>query len=133
MEWRSRRDRRIEALPFPAGIRIVDAAVQALRVVAHRIGHAQRYELALRKHQQSLRQIAGRNRRILAGAKRVEAINKVVIRRVGAAVLHRSFVVRTREWIERPALRAVLPRRGGRAIERALALAAVEAREMSAR
>src|SRR5260370_31621193 len=54
VEWGSRRDGRVEALPFPAAVRIIDAAVEALCVVAHRIRHAQRYELAVVQHQQTL-------------------------------------------------------------------------------
>src|SRR6202030_4207699 len=81
---------------------------------------------------QSFGQITGRNRRVLAGSERVKNVDKVVIRRIGAAVFHRSLIVRTRERIERPAFGAVLPSRG-RAVERALALAAVKARVVSAR
>ena len=119
--------------PFQPAVRIIDAAVQTFRVVAHWIRHAQRHELAVHQRQHSLGQIAGRKRHVLADTQHVEPIDEVIVRRVGAAVLHRSLVIRTRERIERPAFRAVLPSRGGRAVERALALAAVEAGVMSAR
>jgi hypothetical protein len=46
VEWGSRRDRRVDALPLPAAVRIVDAAVQTFGVVPHRIWHAQGHELA---------------------------------------------------------------------------------------
>src|SRR2546428_13788520 len=133
VEWRPRGDGRVEALALPATVRIVYAAAQPFRVVAHGVRDGQRHELAVPQTQQSLGQVAGRQRHVLACAKRVEAIDEVIVRRIGAAVLHRSLVVRTREWIERPAFRTVLSRRGGRAVERALALAAIEAGEMSAR
>src|SRR3989475_7219816 len=133
VEWRPRGDGRVEALALPATVRIVYAAVQAFRVVAHGARHAQRHELAVHQHQQSLGQIAGRQRHGLACSQRVEAIDEVIVRRIGAAVLHRSLVVRTREWIERPAFRTVLSCCGGRAGERGPALSAGETRGISAR
>src|SRR5262245_27664252 len=42
VKWRARRDARPDALPFPPSSRIVDAAVDALRVEAHGIRDAER-------------------------------------------------------------------------------------------
>src|SRR5579862_4411858 len=47
VEWGSRRDWRVDTLSLPATVRIIDPAVQAFRVEAHGIRHAQRYELAV--------------------------------------------------------------------------------------
>src|SRR5262249_29447437 len=66
MEWRSRRDRGIDALSLPAAIGIIDTAVEAFGVVTHWIRHAQRHEFAVHQHQQSLGQIAGRKWHVLA-------------------------------------------------------------------
>ena len=47
MERRAAAERRPQSAALPAGIGIVDAAVEALGVEAHRIGHAQDDELAV--------------------------------------------------------------------------------------
>src|SRR5207237_8954703 len=62
----------------------------------------------------------------------VVLIHPRVIARLGAARVGHALQLRSGERIERPAFGAVLAR-GARAVERSLALAPVETREMSAR
>src|SRR4030095_7834953 len=52
VERRARRDRRVDALALPASLRIVDAPVHSLREEPHRVGHAQREELAVDEREQ---------------------------------------------------------------------------------
>jgi hypothetical protein len=61
------------------------------------------------ERQHSLGQVAGRKRHVLADAEHVEAIDEVVVRRVGAGVVDRALVIRTRQGIERPAFRHCWP------------------------
>src|SRR5213593_303806 len=123
---------RPQPFALPAAIRIVDAAVHPLGVEAHRIGNAQVHELAVHEGEQRLVGVAGGDRDALAEPERVELIDPDVVARLGAARLRHVLQLRAGEWIECPALGAVLPR-GVRSIQRPLALAPVEAREMSAR
>src|SRR5208283_6063006 len=78
---------------------------------------------------QGIGRIAGGDRHIPAQAECVMLIHPGIVARLGAAGTGYTFELRSRKWVESPAFRAVLPRRR-RAIERALALAPVEAGEM---
>src|SRR4030095_13899801 len=120
-----------EALAFPARIRVVDTTVHPLCVEAHGVGDAKDDELSVHEGEQPLVGVSGADRHVAAQAERVELIDPGVVACLGAAGIRHVRKLRTRERIERPALRTVLPRRLG-AVERPLALPAVEAREMSA-
>ena len=119
------------AAALPSAFRIVDAPVHPLRVEAERVRHAHHDPLAVLEREQSFRQVAGVDRRVRAEAERVELIDPRVVAALGAAAVGDAFHLRQRLRIERPALRAVLPGRR-RSVERHLALAAIEARHVTA-
>src|SRR5581483_939553 len=123
--------RRPQAAPFPAGARIVDAAVEPFRVEPERIRHAKDDHLAVRPRDQAVVQVPRRHRYVVAEAKRVVLIDPRVVARLGA-VLADSLEPRTGILLERPAFRTMVAGRL-RAVQRALALAAVEAFQMPAR
>src|SRR5579872_84356 len=122
-----------ESLALPAGFRIIDAAVQALGEEAHRVGNSHHQELSGLgiERFESVHLVAGGDRSILAEAERVELVDPVVVVGVHAAVFRRALEARTGRAIERPTFWAVLAG-GGRAVQRALALAAVKAGEVAA-
>src|SRR3954468_20244178 len=64
-----------EATPFPAAVRVVDAAVDPFRVGPHRIRHADGYPLSILERQVTIGFIPCRNRRIVAEAERVALID----------------------------------------------------------
>src|SRR5207237_3819061 len=117
---------------LPVLFRVVDAPVEPLGVIAHRVRHAQHDELALDQREQRIVEVAGGDRHVLAEAKGVELVDPGVIARLDAARVGDVLELRSWERVKSPAFGAVLAR-GLRTVERALALAAVEAREMSAR
>src|SRR6185437_2705200 len=122
--------RRPDAARLPAAIRIVDAAVHPLGVEAHRIGHAHHHPFAVDQRKQRVVLVAGRDRHVLAEAERVVLIDPGVVARLGA-VLADAGKARTRILIETPAFGTGVTGRGGRAVERAFALAAIELAEMA--
>src|SRR6266513_1546059 len=117
---------------LPAGARVVDAAIEPLRVKTHGVRHAENHEFPVLERKQRVVGVAGRDRRIAAQSEGVVLIHPRVIARLGAARVGHALQLRSGERIERPAFGAVLAR-GARAVERSLALAPVETREMSAR
>src|SRR5688572_29989961 len=97
-----------EAFTLPAGARIVDSAVQPLRVKTERIRNAQNDPLPVFQREQSLGSIAGVDRRIPAEAKRIELIYPRVIAGFGTSRLGVTLHLRQRFGEERPALRTML-------------------------
>src|SRR5262249_49156535 len=89
-----------------------DATVEAFAVVPHRVGDAERHELAVHEREERFRFVAGRERNILAEAEQVEAIYEVVVRGVSAGRIAGALEVRTRQCVERPTLGTLLGRRG---------------------
>ena len=83
------------------------------------------------EREQRLGLVAGCQRDIFAETQHVEPIDEVVVGRVGARLIDGALEVRTRQRIERPPLGAVLTC-CLRAVQRCLALATIEARELSA-
>ena len=69
---RSRADGRPQAAPFPATLRIVDAAIQPLRVIAHRVWDAEDDPFAVLQHEQPFGSVAGVDRRVRAESGDVE-------------------------------------------------------------
>src|SRR5438034_9815632 len=123
---------RPDSTSFPAGVRIVDAAVEPARVEAEWIRDVQRDPL-LRLRIQDEQRIgvrSGGHRHVLAETERVVLIDPVVIMKFGGNV--GPLQLRTRGLIERPALRALVPFFYVRAAED-LALPAIEAGQMAAR
>src|SRR5262245_29933949 len=64
-----------QASPLPARLRIVDAAVEALRVEADRIRHAQDDHAAVGVGDDAVVEIAGRHRHVVTEAERVVLID----------------------------------------------------------
>ena len=120
-----------EAASFPSRIRIVDAAVEPLRVEAERVGNAQHDHLSVLERDQAVVFIAGRHRHVRAETGRVVLIDPAVIARL-CAVVADAFEARARILVEGPALGALI---AGClwSVQRTLALAAVEAAQMAAR
>src|SRR5208337_5528600 len=109
-----------KSLSFPSGNYVVDAAVHAFGIEAHRIGNAKDNEFSVDQGKQGIGRIAGGDRHIPAQAERVMLIHPGVVARLGAAGTGHTLELRSRKWVESPAFRAVLPRRR-QAIERAFA------------
>src|SRR6185295_5093254 len=120
-----------EPAAFPAGARVVDAPVEALGVEPQRIRDAQHDHLAVLQRDEAVVQVGGGHRDVLAQPERVVLIDPGVVARL-RAVLAQPTEARTWVLIERPALGAVIA--GGLGtVQRALALAPVEAHQVSAR
>src|SRR5947208_16136996 len=105
---------------LPARIRIVDAAVEALRIEAERIRNADRHHLAvLVQRHQAVHQVGGRHRNVVAKAEGVVLVDPRIVARLGA-VLANAFEARPRVLVELPAFWAVVAGRL-RTVERTLA------------
>src|SRR5262249_30353823 len=116
---------------LPAGVRIVDAPVQALGVEAHGIWDAQRDHLSVLERDEAVVQVRGRDRNVLPQARRVVVIDPTVVARLGAGVLE-AVEARARISVVREASGAVIAGRL-RAVERGLAPATVEADQRAVR
>src|SRR5262249_37561361 len=133
VEDRAAAERRPKPAAFPARVRVIDASVDILGEEAERIGHANVDQLAVDDGEQRLRAVRGRDRYVLAEAERVVAIDPDVIGVVGTALRVHALELRPGHPIDGPSFRTDLAVRGLRAVQRTLALAAVEAREVTAR
>src|SRR3989475_1400860 len=118
---------------LPAGLRIVDAPVDVLGEEAERVRNAEVDDLAVDHRHQRLAAVGLRDRHVGAQPERVVAIDPDVIGVVGAAGGVQALELRPGHAVERPALGAELAARRLGAVERALALAPVEARDVPAR
>src|SRR6266568_2021493 len=116
---------------FPAGIAVVDAPVEALGIEAHRVRDAQHDHLPVLERHEAVVEVGGGHGNVLAEPQRVVLVDPGVIARLGA-VIAEAFETGAGILVEAPAFRAMVAG-GVRAVERALALAPVEAREMAAR
>src|SRR5262245_47559182 len=116
---------------LPAGVGVVDAPVEAFGIKAHRVGDAQRDHLPVLERDEAVVEVGGGHGNVLAEPQRVVLVDPGVIARLGA-VIAEAFEAGARILVEAPAFRAVVAG-GVRAVERALALAPVEAHEMAAR
>src|SRR5262249_1314948 len=134
VEWCPVAIRAPQPAPLPAGIGIVDPAVEALGEEAHGVRHAQLDELAIHEHVQRIGVVAGRDRHVLAEAERVVLVHERIVARLGTAGFRLAYAVKLRSWqaIEGPRFGTMLAGRS-RPIERALAFPAVEARHVPAR
>src|SRR5262249_3216295 len=133
MERRAVAVGRPQRAALPAGIRVVDATVDPLGEEAERIRNAHVDPLAVDERHQRLVAVARGQRHVVPEAGRVLLVDPGVVARLGAAALGDILELRTRKRRKRPALGAQLAFSGLRAVERALALAAVERAEMAAR
>src|ERR1035437_4520565 len=116
---------------LPAGVRIVDTPVDALRVEADRVRDADRDHLAVLQRDEAVIEVGGGHRSVLAEPERVVLVDPGVIARL-PPVLADAFETWSRVLVERPALRTMIAGRSW-PVERALALATVEAAKMAAR
>src|SRR5262245_53026155 len=120
-----------EPAAFPAGIRIVDAPVEALRIEAHRVRDAHQDHLAVFQRHKTVIEIGGGDRDVLAETERVVLVDPGVITGFDALVLE-AFEARAGIFVELPSLRAVITGRGW-AIQRALAQPPVKTDKMATR
>src|ERR1700733_8225133 len=123
--------RRPQTPALPAGIGIVDAGIKSLGIKAERIRDAQRHHLAVDQRGKTVAFVRRRDRHVVAKPDRVMLVDPGVVARLSAVVAD-ALEARARIFVERPALRAMIAGRLG-AVERALALAAIESAEMAAR
>src|SRR5207245_10417769 len=107
------------------------AAIEHLGVEAERDRDTQRDHLAILERDEATHEIGGRHRHILAKSECIVLVDPGVIARLGT-VLAGACKARARVLVERPPLRTMLASRG-RPVERPLALAPVEARQVAAR
>src|SRR5438034_5464513 len=121
-----------DATALPAGVRVVDAAVERLGVEAHGIWDHDVDHLAVLERDQRLILVAGGEGSVLAKAQDVVLVDPGVVARLGRSGAGVARKLRARERIERPAFRAVLAVAHGRSVED-LALAAVEGGHVAAR
>src|SRR6478736_2782240 len=121
---------RPQSAALPAGVGIIDASVKALGVEAQRVGQAQHDHFAVLERDQTVVEVAGRYRHVLAEPERIVLIHPGVVARLGA-VLADAVEPGPGILVDRPALRAMIAGRG-RAVERAFAFRSVEAAEVPA-
>ena len=119
-----------QRLAFPAGVRIINAAIDVLREKSAWIRDTEGNELSVNQGINGIAQITHRDRNISTEAKCVESIDPGVVARLGASVLHIPQLW-SGELIERPAFGAMRAGRG-RSVEN-LALATIKTSEMAAR
>src|SRR5262249_16989869 len=128
--WRPIAFGRPQAPALPAGLRIVDAGVEALGVEAERIGYAQRHHLAVDEGREAVVFIRGRDRHVIAETNRIVLIDPGVVARLGAVVADAG-KTRPRIFVEGPALRTMIAGCGW-TIERPFTFRTIEAAEMAA-
>src|SRR5205807_1186006 len=122
-----------ERAAFPAGLGVVDAPVDVLREEAERIRYADVDDLAVDHRHQRLAAIRFRDGHVRAEPEGVVPVDPQVVRVVRAAGFIDALELRPGHAIERPAFRAELAARRVGPVDRAFALAPVEARDMAAR
>src|SRR3954452_1767808 len=116
---------------FPPDVGIVDAPIKTLGIEAKWIGNSDRDHLAVLQRHKAVPEIGGGHRDVFAKSGCVVLVDPSVIARLGA-VLADAVEARAGILIDGPALGAMIAG-GSRPIERALALAAIEAAEVTAR
>src|SRR5580658_4218486 len=119
--------RRPQTPALPANVRIVDAGIKTLGIEAERVRDAQRHHFAVDQRGKTVALVRRRDRHVVAEPDRVVLIDPGVVARLGAVVAD-ALEARAGIFVERPALRAMIASRF-RSVERALALAAIEAAE----
>ena len=118
-----------QAAAFPAGVGVVDAAVEAFGVEAGRVRHLHGDHLAVLEGDQAVIEVRGRDRRVVAQPRYVVLVDPGIVARLGG-ILADAVEARARILVERPAFAAVVAGRG-RTVED-LALAPVEHAHMAA-
>src|SRR5260221_8211915 len=116
-----------QALALPAGLRVVDAAVDQLAEEAARVGHMDVDDLAVDDRHQRLAAVHVEDRHVVAEAERVVAVHPYVVRVIRATGLRQPLELRPGHADERPAFRAELAARRFGPVLRLRALAPVKA------
>src|SRR5262245_17690335 len=73
VEWRSSRVGGPDGFTLPTAIGVVNAAIHAFCIKAHRIRNAERQELAINESQQTFRLITRRQRNVFSEAEQIES------------------------------------------------------------
>src|SRR6478752_1371657 len=120
-----------QAAAFPAGIRIVNACVEALGVEAHGVRNAQHDHLAVFQSHEAVIEVGRRDWNVLAEPNGIVLVDPGVVARLYAAVFE-AFKARAGIFVELPALRTMIAGRR-RSIERPFAETPVEAHKVAAR
>src|SRR5262245_50724568 len=81
---------------FPAGVRVIDAPVQALGKKAQRVRDAQHDHLPVLERGEAVVEVGRRDRNVLAKPHRVVLIHPRVVARLGASILE---ALEGRTWI----------------------------------
>src|SRR5215475_13664614 len=123
--------RRPKAAAFPASARIVDAAVQALGIEAHRVWNTQHHHLAVLQRNEPVVEVSRGDWNIVSKAERIVLIDPGVIARLGAIITD-PIKAGSRIFVESPAFWTMVAS-CLRTVERPLTLAPIEACEMAAR
>src|SRR5262249_7644846 len=92
-----------QAAALPAGVWIVDTAVEPLDVEAERVGDAEQDHLAVFQRDDAVLQVRGRHGHVLAQAERVVLVDPAVVAGLGA-IRADAFEAGPRILIERPPL-----------------------------
>src|SRR5262249_11333909 len=116
-----------QAAALPAGIRVIDASVQALGKEAQRVWNAQHDHLPVLERGEAVTEVGGRDRNVLAKPHRVMVVHPGVVARLSGPVFQ-ALEARARIFVGHEAFGTVVAGRG-RPIERTLTLAPVEADE----
>src|SRR5467141_4781802 len=132
VEWRPVPVGGPQTAAFPAGIRIVDAAVHPLGIEAERIRDTHVDPLAVHEGHERLVGVAGGHRYVGAETRGVELVDKGEVARFGAAAFSHVLELRSPERRECPSLWTKLTFGRLRAVEWALALATVECAHVTA-
>src|SRR5262245_7291857 len=120
-----------QAAALPAGVRVVDAPVQAFGKEAQRVGDAQHDHPSVLERGEPVIEVGGRDGDVLAKPHRVVVVHPGVIARLGGPVLE-ALKGRARIFVVSKAFGAVVAGRSETS-ERTLALASIEADESSTR
>src|SRR5262249_25952754 len=85
-----------QAAALPAGIRVIDAPVQALGKEAQRVGYAQHDHLPVLERSEAVIKVGRRDRNVLAKPHRVMLVYPGVVARLGTPVLE---PLKGRSWV----------------------------------
>src|SRR5688500_8389319 len=84
---------------LPAGLRIIDASIQALSMKTHRVGDAKRYELFVDERLERIGKIPGGERHVFAQPESVVLIYPAIVARLGTAVIRHALELWSGHWI----------------------------------
>src|SRR4029078_4957589 len=116
---------------FPAGVRIVDAAVEPFGIEPHRVRDTQHDHLAVLQGNEAVVEVGGGDRNVLAEPNRIVLIDPGVVARLDAFILE-ALKPGARISVEFPAFGAVIARCAW-PVERSLAQTPIETHEVPAR